>query len=55
MFVSDEICVSFANSSAGVCPKGHFCPEGSTIPTPCKEGHFCGQEGLGDVEVNIEE
>lgn len=28
------------DSTGDVCPKGHFCPEGSRTPTPCEPGEF---------------
>lgn len=32
---------------SGVCPIGHYCPEGSTIATPCPQGTFSSITNLG--------
>lgn len=29
----------------GKCPRGHYCPKGSTIPKPCPEGSYQDKEG----------
>ena len=33
------------NDTDIVCPAGHYCPEGSAIPTPCLAGTYSDSEG----------
>ncbi|PIK35709.1 hypothetical protein BSL78_27465 [Apostichopus japonicus] len=34
----------------GVCPRGHRCPEGTTLPLGCDAGYYQDQEGEGDCK-----
>ena len=37
-----------------VCPQGYYCPEGSSAPIPCDEGHFndlFGQSQVSNCQV----
>lgn len=40
------------NFTGGICPLGHFCPEGSAEPKRCLKGRYCGQEGLAEPQGN---
>ena len=32
-----------------ICPVGHYCPEGSGVPSPCPAGTYTNTQGLTDV------
>lgn len=32
----------------GVCPVGHYCPRGTTLPIPCLNGTYAASEGLAE-------
>lgn len=40
------------NFTGGICPLGHFCPQGSSEPKSCLRGTYCGQTGLAGPEGN---
>lgn len=40
------------NFTGGICPLGHFCPQGSSEPKQCLRGSYCGQLGLASPEGN---
>ena len=42
-----------AYSPVGKCPKGSYCPLGSSMPRPCPAGYSCDQEGLSSVPTTI--
>lgn len=31
---------TYASASSGQCPKGHYCPTGSSFPIPCPAGQY---------------
>nr|XP_047130962.1 uncharacterized protein LOC100202447 isoform X1 [Hydra vulgaris] len=33
-----------------ICPKGYFCPNGTSTPTPCPRGYFSGDVGLKKLD-----
>ena len=37
------------------CPLGHYCEEGTKVPTPCPAGTYNGQTGKFDsiMEINM--
>jgi hypothetical protein len=37
------------NATSIVCPIGHYCPEGSPMPTPCPRGTYTNAEGNSNV------
>ncbi|KAM4702881.1 uncharacterized protein WCC33_011421 [Rhinophrynus dorsalis] len=39
-FVDNYIFKRYLTSICGPCPPGHFCPQGSSAPTPCPVGTF---------------
>lgn len=39
-----------AQHNGELCPKGHYCPEGSTEAVPCPRGTYNINEGLQKVE-----
>ena len=36
---------SAINSIQYICPKEHYCPQGSDKPTPCPQGYYSNKEG----------
>jgi hypothetical protein len=45
-------CPLDGGTTGGECPLGHYCPEGSALPTPCNGGSYCGKTGLASVQGN---
>ncbi|KAI4904543.1 hypothetical protein NFI96_029611 [Prochilodus magdalenae] len=41
--VTQDICTDFRGD---ICPKGFYCPIGSSVPQPCDAGSHCNQTGL---------
>lgn len=37
---------AFFTGVGGVCPVGHYCPQGSPSPVPCASGTYADTEGL---------
>ena len=37
----NSACPVSINATGGICPIGHFCPEGSSHPIPCTGGMYC--------------
>ena len=35
----------------GVCPVGHYCPTGTTLPIPCPNGTYAEIEGMAECET----
>ena len=40
-----NVSVIFVDPIEGVCPPGHYCEEGSGVPTPCPSGTLSDQWG----------
>lgn len=38
-------CLCPSNITGGLCRPGFYCPEGSSEPIPCEEGHYCLEYG----------
>ena len=36
----DKDDATYAAASSGMCPKGHYCPTGSSFPIPCAAGTY---------------
>ena len=44
---------SLADSTGGVCPEGHYCPQGTAHPIECPKGTFMSSTGAtGDIYYN---
>jgi hypothetical protein len=45
----DEVFIDIDNlenqKTVDVCPVGHFCPEGSSLPLKCPAGNYCAGPG----------
>eukprot|EP01029_Cantina_marsupialis_P004433 TRINITY_DN14448_c0_g2_i1.p1 TRINITY_DN14448_c0_g2~~TRINITY_DN14448_c0_g2_i1.p1 ORF type:complete len:1632 (+),score=579.25 TRINITY_DN14448_c0_g2_i1:1-4896(+) len=39
-YSGDTVVTPSADNTGDICPKGHYCPVGSTNPTPCPAGTF---------------
>ncbi|KAL2085398.1 hypothetical protein ACEWY4_018718 [Coilia grayii] len=42
-------CAASASHTPSGCPRGFYCPEGSTVPTPCEEGTYGPRAALSDA------
>ena len=48
-----DMCLTVGEASIGnVCPRGSFCPFGSSLPTPCPRGQYCDADGLNTPAGN---
>ena len=44
----DCVCPSFQVTTGGMCPPGHYCPEGTGYPIPCDGGKYCDRAKLAE-------
>ena len=51
MYISGD-CLCPSNQTGGQCQPGYYCPVGSYEPTPCPEGKYCDNDGLGSPAGN---
>ena len=42
----DCVCPDYGLSTGGLCPAGHYCPQGSPAPIECDGGSYCASNGL---------
>ena len=49
MSITDMTCScpeqAFHRGVGGICPLGHYCPEGSEVSIPCAAGYYADVEG----------
>ena len=44
----DCVCPSFQITTGGMCPPGHYCPEGTGYPISCDGGKYCDRAKLAE-------
>ena len=49
-FVCDSRNTPVTHFNETLCPKGHFCPQGTFLPYPCPKGTYSDEEGLSEED-----